>query len=213
MPPSVTVRRSIRWLPDEASEPTHTVVITGHSGIFVDVRFKKGTGEVDWGFAGYRYQLSEDTVQFKHHIDSRTLDPLSVVDIGKNSTLPNGQTLECGEMVNPDTGKMTRYEEIWEDLALPVDSDFADSELPEGAESEVEVEVVRKSEQEDGPGCWWYAQVGGWSVGLGRGLDGEFWAFQARLVVVGDEDEGGLVKKWEKVYATSNCPETGPWLE
>lgn len=97
MPSSVSVRRSIRWLPGEAAEPTHTVVLTGESGIFVDVRFKKDSSDLDWAFAGYRHQslsppltltpffafdmvnsddsfaVSRNTVQFKHHIDSRTL--------------------------------------------------------------------------------------------------------------------------------------------
>jgi hypothetical protein len=53
---SITIRQSIRWLPNEATEPTHTIVLTGpKSGVFLDVRFLKGTDELDWAFAGYRY--------------------------------------------------------------------------------------------------------------------------------------------------------------
>ena len=52
---SVAFRKSIRWLPDPPSEPTHTVVLTGPSGVFLDIRFLKDTpNEIDWAFAGYR---------------------------------------------------------------------------------------------------------------------------------------------------------------
>ncbi|KAF9471933.1 hypothetical protein BDN70DRAFT_766668, partial [Pholiota conissans] len=115
----VAVRRSIRWVPGPASEPTDTLVLTGgKSGVFLDIRFLKNTSKVDWAFAGYRHQLPDGRVQFKHHIDSRTLDPLSVKDIGANTVLEGGKTLEVGEMINPDTGLMTSYEEVWEDKHL-----------------------------------------------------------------------------------------------
>jgi hypothetical protein len=54
---SVAVRRSIRWVPGPATEPTDTVVLTGgKTGVFLDVRFVKGGGQLDWAFAGYRHQ-------------------------------------------------------------------------------------------------------------------------------------------------------------
>lgn len=59
MPPSssVAVRRSIRWVPGPAAEPTDTVVLTGgKTGVFLDVRFVKGGCQLDWAFAGYRCQ-------------------------------------------------------------------------------------------------------------------------------------------------------------
>jgi len=56
MPPSsVSVRRSICWLPGQKSEPTDTLVLTGgRTGVFVDIRFLKDSNELDWAFAGYR---------------------------------------------------------------------------------------------------------------------------------------------------------------
>lgn len=39
MPAHISVRESIRWLPDEASEPTSTIVLTSPGGLFVDLRF------------------------------------------------------------------------------------------------------------------------------------------------------------------------------
>jgi len=58
MPPPAYIshRLSIRWIPEEASEPTNTIVLTGAStGAFLDVRFIKETKTLDWAFAGYRY--------------------------------------------------------------------------------------------------------------------------------------------------------------
>lgn len=55
MSASISFRQSIRWLPDEASEPTQTIVLTAlESGAFLDVRFEKENGKLDWAFAGYR---------------------------------------------------------------------------------------------------------------------------------------------------------------
>lgn len=35
---NISIRESIRWLPDEASEPTSTIVLTSPSHRFVDLR-------------------------------------------------------------------------------------------------------------------------------------------------------------------------------
>lgn len=55
---SVSERRSIRWPPASASEPTYTLVLSGASGVFVDVRFLKDAppeeGVLDWAFAGFK---------------------------------------------------------------------------------------------------------------------------------------------------------------
>lgn len=57
MPGHLSFRESIRWLPDEASEPTVTVVLSGkETGAFVDVRFLKESPYIlDWAFAGFRH--------------------------------------------------------------------------------------------------------------------------------------------------------------
>jgi len=72
----ISHRLSIRWVPEEASEPTNTVVLTGsRTGAFLDVRFFKEIGKtLDWAFAGYRYidPDAPNVVTFRHHIDSRT---------------------------------------------------------------------------------------------------------------------------------------------
>ncbi|KAF9561576.1 hypothetical protein CPC08DRAFT_635130 [Agrocybe pediades] len=171
---SVSIRRHIRWLPHPPSEPTHTLVLTGKSGVFVDVRFCKVSGQLDWAFAGYRHQVADDTVQFVHHIDSRTLEPLNVQDIGKNSVLETSQVLECGEMVNPETSQMTSYEELWEDVSLQ----------PQHAA----IFIKNKA------GTRWQAQVENWQLGLGRKPNGTFWAWQAMK----DSDTDG----WKIIFST-----------
>ena len=51
----LSFRLSIRWIPEEATELTNTVVLTGaKTGVFLDVRFFKGEQVLDWAFAGYR---------------------------------------------------------------------------------------------------------------------------------------------------------------
>ncbi|KAJ2981333.1 hypothetical protein NUW58_g6717 [Xylaria curta] len=87
---SISIRDSIRWLPDAASEPTSTVVLTSPEHRFVDIRVIKDVEDprtsLDWAFAGV--SSSED----------------------------DGRTLETGRMVNPATGQLTDYEEIWTDI-------------------------------------------------------------------------------------------------
>jgi hypothetical protein len=71
---SISFRESICWLPEDASEPTRTVVLTSlKSGVFLDVRFNQEGGDLDWAFAGYRSSVQPNSTKFTHHIDSRTL--------------------------------------------------------------------------------------------------------------------------------------------
>ncbi|CAK5271043.1 unnamed protein product [Mycena citricolor] len=130
-----SIRESIRWLPNEPSEPTDTIVLTGlHSG----------------------YRSSDGPVTiFKHCIDSRTLNPLDVVDQGTNKTLPSGTIVESGEMINPSTSLMTSYEEVWRD-----------EEHDTGI-------FMRNSTSSE-----WRAMVGCHQLALGRTND-HFWAWQA----------------------------------
>ncbi|KAJ3744904.1 hypothetical protein DFH05DRAFT_1542957 [Lentinula detonsa] len=163
---AVSFRDSIRWIPGAASEPSHVIVLTGgKTGVFLDVRFLKDSNELEWAFAGYRLTaLVEDkeVTKFTHLIDSRTKDPSKVADYGSNTALPNGTVLEKGEMVNPETGKMTAYEEVWRD-----NISFVADEA-----------VFLRNASSTG----WYARVGCWQLGLGRNCTGNFWAFQAHLI-------------------------------
>ncbi|KAI0433955.1 hypothetical protein F5Y09DRAFT_18235 [Xylaria sp. FL1042] len=121
---SISIRDSIRWLPDVASEPTSTVVLTSLERRFVDIRIlKEGGGEpdasLDWAFAGVSSSETRDGVRhcrWRHVVDSRARAPEAVVDEGDIFPQDDGRTLETSRMVNPATSQLTDYEEVWNDL-------------------------------------------------------------------------------------------------
>ncbi|KAH0559921.1 hypothetical protein GP486_003559 [Trichoglossum hirsutum] len=137
--PTISKRRSIRWLPDEAIEPTSTLVLTSHRQHFVDLRIFKplGPGEpelpneggpftrLEWAFSGVAKVTSNSQgrshTEWSHEVDSRSGDPGK--DEGDLFPQQDGSTLEIGKMINPATGKMTDYEEVWEDLEVEVTGD------------------------------------------------------------------------------------------
>lgn len=43
MPHNISIRESIRWLPNDADEPTTTLVLTSAENRFVDIRILKET--------------------------------------------------------------------------------------------------------------------------------------------------------------------------
>lgn len=131
----ISIREHIRWLPDEASEPTSTIVLTSPERRFVDLRiFKSVASEendakvplarLDWAIAGNsssepRFDESQGVhyshCQWRHWINSRTADTDGAADEGDNFPVPSdvSLTLEKGRMVNPATGVETAYEELW----------------------------------------------------------------------------------------------------
>ncbi|TQV95089.1 sodium/nucleoside cotransporter [Cordyceps javanica] len=146
---TVSHRKYIRWYPDEASEPTSTVVLTSPENHFVDLRIllppdgaanlsnePATAGELpldrlDWAIAGTT--ISEAATAptgepirrstFCHWVSSRDADPAGVSDVGDMYPQEDGTTLEKGTMVNPATGRATGYDELWYDLLAPT-SDF-----------------------------------------------------------------------------------------
>lgn len=65
----VSTRISIRWPPEEASEPTDTLVLS-LEGYYVDLRIDKATKAIDWALAGQRIIISEDPCKSqspRHH--------------------------------------------------------------------------------------------------------------------------------------------------
>lgn len=120
---SISIRDSIRWLPDPASEPTSTIVLTSPARRFVDMRILKdgdpAQPSLDWAFAGVSSSEDRNGVlhsTWRHLVDSRTQTPKEVIDEGDIFPRDDGRTLETGRMANPVTGKSTDYEEIWSDL-------------------------------------------------------------------------------------------------
>lgn len=126
MPPYISTRAYIQWLPDAPSEPTSTQVLTSSQRHFVDIRVispdvpsDTDPTHVEWAFAGHSTSKMVDgktLSQWHHWIDSKTTAPEDVID--KGEMLPedaSGIALEKGEMVDPATGKMTEYVEGWRD--------------------------------------------------------------------------------------------------
>lgn len=84
------------------------------------------TSRLDWAFAGTSStELLPDPSAtgreivhstWRHWVDSRYEDAESVVDEGDMYPRPDGRTLEKGRMINPETGQMTDYEEVWVDV-------------------------------------------------------------------------------------------------
>ena len=63
-PPLVSTRVSLRWPPSPPSETTDTLVLTGRTGTFLDLRvFISGPrrGTIDWATAGKKTYLPDST--------------------------------------------------------------------------------------------------------------------------------------------------------
>lgn len=79
---------------------------------------------LDWAIAGTVASApitspSGETIRratFSHWISSRAVDPSGVSDDGDMYPQPDGTTLEKGAMLNPDTGRITDYDELWDDV-------------------------------------------------------------------------------------------------
>lgn len=123
MPPYISTRAFIQWLPDPPSEPTSTIVLTSSNRHFVDIRVSTrkdvNPAHVGWTFAGHstsKLVNGKTLSQWHHWVDSKSTKPEEVVD--KGEMLPeddSGLALEKGEMVNPATGQLTEYVEGWRD--------------------------------------------------------------------------------------------------
>lgn len=133
MPPYISSRAYIQWLPDPPSEPTSTLVLTSSQRRFVDIRViandtpgpkAANPSHVEWSFAGHSTSFTTNNkthTQWHHWIDSTTTTPEDVVD--KGEMLPEdseGLALEKGSMVNPATGRLTEYLEAWRDVDVGI---------------------------------------------------------------------------------------------
>ncbi|KAL0640407.1 hypothetical protein Q9L58_000374 [Maublancomyces gigas] len=113
---SISERIYIRWLPDEAKEPTSTLVTTSAKSFFVDIRILQDPPhELYWGFAGISYKDGSQG-RWMHTVDSRSDNPTE--DFGSFEQLTNGDWLEKGKMLDFDDGKVKVYEEVWRDSEI-----------------------------------------------------------------------------------------------
>ena len=108
-----------KQLPEPASEPTSTLVLTSPGQRFVDIRLTKvapaGTPPY-WAVAGETYKDGQGNCRWVHAIDSRQDEPGE--DTGTMKQLEDGDWFEEGEMVDFDDGKLKKYEEVWRDLTI-----------------------------------------------------------------------------------------------
>ncbi|KAL8650351.1 MAG: hypothetical protein Q9210_003875 [Variospora velana] len=122
-------------VPGEPEEPTSTIVLTSAHRFYVDIRVLKdhpseadiGSGSqsylsnpIQWAFAGTSESVCDSNGKcfstWHHWIDSQTDDPAR--DRGEMSTQDDGDVLENGITLNPETGMEELYEELWTDLPL-----------------------------------------------------------------------------------------------
>lgn len=143
---TLSTRVSIQWPPELAEEKSSTMVFTSPKDLFVDVRiltdhypYKKRavdlpfTDVFQWVIVGTEECIpNSNKIAFHHEVDSMAIAELlqsgkSVSeciggpDVGNFFSIPDSEDRkETGEMVNPDTGKVQDYIEIWRSL----DPDF-----------------------------------------------------------------------------------------
>ena len=131
MPPYISTRAFIQWLPNQPSEPTSTVVLTSSQRHFVDIRIPYNPpldgvnpAHLEWAFAGRSTSKVVDgktLSQWHHWIDSKSTEPEEVVDKGEMLLEDDeGLALEKGEMVDPATDRLTEYVEGWRDGEIGV---------------------------------------------------------------------------------------------
>lgn len=96
MPPKISTRISLRWLPstEDPTEPTDTIVF-GVGAYFVDLRVMKSDNSLDWALAGERQVISTDPRMFHEpsipsYIQDHKLicTPLSEGPLDQNPRLP-----------------------------------------------------------------------------------------------------------------------------
>ncbi|KAM0752390.1 hypothetical protein T439DRAFT_324470 [Meredithblackwellia eburnea MCA 4105] len=124
---SVSVRESLRWIPNPAFEDADVLVLGFNNHFYIDLRvYVKGpkAGTVDWAAAGVRLQLPGNT------IDGTPVRFVNVIDNRKPSSLAFTQ-LQPPNFLNP--------EEVSQDLSTPLPDDTLFTPLPPSSAREERV--------------------------------------------------------------------------
>ncbi|KAH8774195.1 hypothetical protein BGZ57DRAFT_385977 [Hyaloscypha finlandica] len=108
-----------------------TLVLTSPLKNFIDIRVLLPTSPIldpprlEWAFAGTSHSTPASAEEDKpahtvweHWVDSKVTNAEEVKDEGDMFLQDNGEVLESGIMVNPETGEEEKYEECWVDLDL-----------------------------------------------------------------------------------------------
>ncbi|KAL9009370.1 MAG: hypothetical protein Q9173_005595 [Seirophora scorigena] len=148
-------------VPGEPEELTSTIVLTSPDRFYVDIRaFKKAdlSNPIQWAFAGTSESVRESNGRcfstWHHWIDSQTDDP--ALDRGEMITQDDGDVLEKGTTVDPDTGEEESYEELWTDLPLASGS----------ASEHSRICVVLRAEEVEKGMRGMVIRIGGWCQGI-----------------------------------------------
>ncbi|KAG8215310.1 hypothetical protein J3R82DRAFT_8899 [Butyriboletus roseoflavus] len=134
--PFISTRECIAWIPSTpAFEDSDVLVLSSRSTspgevdamlFYLDLRLSLPLGrtsKVNWGFAGLRHTLSTSPLRYRWNhsiIDSRDD---GAADEGQ-MIQRDGKEIETGIGLNPATGQMEAYEEIWRDEPLPEGSSY-----------------------------------------------------------------------------------------
>ncbi|KAG6369742.1 hypothetical protein JVT61DRAFT_13611 [Boletus reticuloceps] len=125
----VLVLHSRSTLPDSS--------IVGAQVLYLDLRLSLstvGSASVNWAFAGLREtvpldEMEEDAVRYrwKHTIDSHGCDEPPDEGTMVERRDKNGESIEIetGVSIDPETGKMGLYEEVWKSEHIPSGTPFA----------------------------------------------------------------------------------------
>lgn len=107
----------MRFLPGEPSEATSTLVLNAGAAtsLFTDFRPLLDTpAACEWAFAGHKAYLPEGRCAWSHLLDSRMPRGADAPpDAALCCALANGDELETGAMLNPASGRVEPYEEVW----------------------------------------------------------------------------------------------------
>lgn len=123
--PFISTRESIAWIPSTPPfEDSDVLVLSSRStspeGVaatlfYLDLRLSLPLGrtsKINWGLAGLRRTLSTSPV--RHRWDHSTIDSRDDGSADEGQVIRRGGTeIETGIGLNPATGKMQTYEEIW----------------------------------------------------------------------------------------------------
>ena len=162
-------------------------MLTSKDSYFVDVRLLKNKLEedrdieanaeacIEWAFAGKSRTVAQQAKKlgegqtshtvWDHWIDSKSDNPDT--DEGDMIEQENGDVLERGKNVNPETGEETVYEELWHDL-----------EIESLGKKHNHSSVVMRAEDLDKGLKGMVVKVGGWCQGItkiGNDLTVERW--------------------------------------
>ncbi|KAH7910553.1 hypothetical protein BJ138DRAFT_1152556 [Hygrophoropsis aurantiaca] len=140
--PSISVRESIAWLPEQPFEDSSVFVLSSRSTsdpstlpslLYLDLRLSlplSTESRITWGFAGIRQTLQVEPFPRHrwHHFIDTICDGISdegEVQLVKNPKTGEDIEVETGIGSNPKTGDMQKYQEIWKDEPVPRGTNYA----------------------------------------------------------------------------------------